>query len=686
MDRSLPLTARLLRLALAALIALAGPAGAGPALAAPATAARPAAKAPPPIYALLVGIRNYDYQNPPHDDAGVTPLEGPGADVARMERVLRYRYRIPADRMVILLDPKARRADISAALNGLIVRAAATPGATVLFYYSGHGGQVGDDSGSQMSGVSSTIVPQDARTAGRLGDILDTELNAVIERANGWGVNVVTIFDSCNSGTATRGARNVHARHARAVRLAPGQRQEALPLPQLPEGTAPPAAPRGVRIHLAAAQDGEEAGETEVGGQWRGDFTEALASALQEMPLGVTYNDLMAEVRRKLTGQATPQHPHAEGALDRPFLGDDRGGPALYQGLAEAGGYRVPGGTLTGVTEGSEYDLYATTTDALGGRPIGHGRVARADVSDGHLVIEGPALRPPPPVVYLKETRHNFGASRLAVAVSAATAADKARLEALAGRLPFLAPAADNPQIVIQQTARGVRLISGSGVPMTAFAAVGDEAALTGWLKAVARYYALLDLAKPMAGPRVALTIERRCDQGAPCPPLEARDGDVIVRPGDRFNIVLTNQDAADHLVYVLDLGSDFSVTTVYAPHASDDGVRPEQLHPGQPAVFEGGCAYYPEALKDLTPEEQAARANNERDYFLLIVTDTPIPAWALAQDGVPRPRDAMNPLATLLSDASGGVRGEVSAAPGAWSVSLVALRTLPGGGACPGA
>jgi hypothetical protein len=685
MVRSSSLIARLLSLGLAALVALAGPAGALPAMAAPARAAGRPAKAPPPVYVLLVGISNYDYQNPPHDDADVSPLEGPAADVARMEHVLRYRYGVPAERMVILHDPKARRADISAALNTLIVRAAATPGATVLFYYSGHGGQVGDDSGSQMSGVSSTIVPQDARTAGRLGDILDTELNAVIERANQWGVNVVTIFDSCNSGTATRGARKVHARHARAVRLAPGQRQDALPLPQLPAGMAPPDAPRGVRIHLAAAQDGEEAGETEVGGLWRGDFTEALAGALQELPVGVTYADLMSEVRRKLTGQSVPQHPHAEGALDTRFLGDDRGGPALYQGIAEAGGYRVPGGALAGVTEGSTFELFGSTSDALAGKAIGHGRIARADLSNGHLVIDGPAARPAPAVVYLKETRHNFGASRLAVAVSAEAPSSKAQFEALAGRLPFLALTADNPQIVIQQTSRGVRLVNGSGVPMTAFTATGDEATLTGWLKSVARYYALVDLAKPMAGPKVALTFERRCDPGAPCAPLPTQDGDVIVRPGDRFNIVLTNQDGADHLVYVLDLGSDFSVTPVYAPHASDDGVRPEQLHPGQPAVFEGGCAYYPQALKDLTADEQAARARNERDYFLLIVTDTPIPAWALAQDGVPRPRDAMSPLATLLADASGGTRGQVTAEQGAWSVSLTALRTVPGDGACAG-
>jgi hypothetical protein len=44
-----------------------------------------------------------------------------------------------------------------------------------------------------------------------------------------------------------------------------------------------------------------------------------------------------------------------------------------------------------------------------------------------------------------------------------------------------------------------------------------------------------------------------------------------------------------------------------------------------------------------------------------------------------------MSPLATLLADASGGTRGQVTAEQGAWSVSLTALRTVPGDGACAG-
>ena len=36
------------------------------------------------------------------------------------------------------------------------------------------------------------------------GDILDNELRILIDSARARGINVVTIFDSCNSGTATR--------------------------------------------------------------------------------------------------------------------------------------------------------------------------------------------------------------------------------------------------------------------------------------------------------------------------------------------------------------------------------------------------------------------------------------------------------------------------------------------------
>ena len=77
-----------------------------------------------------------------------------------------------------------------------------------MFYFSGHGGRIPDTANQQLSGFSSTIVPYDARdpalAANKAGDIFDNELRLLIDAASARGVNVLTIFDSCHSGTATR--------------------------------------------------------------------------------------------------------------------------------------------------------------------------------------------------------------------------------------------------------------------------------------------------------------------------------------------------------------------------------------------------------------------------------------------------------------------------------------------------
>ena len=167
----------------------------------------------------------------------------------------------------------ATRARILEALEQRISTLSA--GDTLLFYFAGHGSRYRDDvARSQDTGYNGTILPADARNPdGSPGDIFDVELKALKDRATAKGLFFVSIFDSCNSATATRSG---------AAGLSRSAPQLAVVTP--PAGAAAPAAAAapaptggaGYWVHLAAAQDGEEAQESggEVGAR-AGVFTTA---------------------------------------------------------------------------------------------------------------------------------------------------------------------------------------------------------------------------------------------------------------------------------------------------------------------------------------------------------------------------------------------------------------------------
>ena len=70
------------------------------------------------------------------------------------------------------------------------------PGDTLVFYFSGHGGQQPDEDGEELDGRDETLLSYD-------GAIVDDELNDIWRRFPA-GSRIVMISDSCNSGTNYR--------------------------------------------------------------------------------------------------------------------------------------------------------------------------------------------------------------------------------------------------------------------------------------------------------------------------------------------------------------------------------------------------------------------------------------------------------------------------------------------------
>lgn len=273
---------------------------------------------------------------------------------------------------IILTDACAPLAAIVGAWNRLATASAA--GDTLLFYYSGHGSTVIDASDTQESGSSDTLVPFDARGRGHNPELIDLDIKALIDMATARGVNVVTIFDSCNSGTATRAFSNDLAR---AIPRGVAPRR---PLPP-PVG---PGAHPGYRVHLSAAADGQTA--VERGGH--GLFTGALAAAITAAP-DATYGDLITRVRATLA--AEPQTAGIEGALTARFLGPPPPPGRAFTGRVAGDAVVLDFGTLSLVTTGSRFAVFASSTAAAaaGAVPLTTGTIIAATTHTARLTLGG---------------------------------------------------------------------------------------------------------------------------------------------------------------------------------------------------------------------------------------------------------------------------------------------------------
>ena len=147
---------------------------------------------PPVRRALLIGIGKYD----------VLPyLPGSKNDVAVVQQVLTQKFGFSPEHVQVLADAAATRDGILHALKDLVQSAG--PQDIIYVHYSGHGSQVEDFNGDEKDDhLDETIVPVNGRTEG-IPDITDDELDEIFSHLQ--TPHAVFVFDSCHSGTVTRG-------------------------------------------------------------------------------------------------------------------------------------------------------------------------------------------------------------------------------------------------------------------------------------------------------------------------------------------------------------------------------------------------------------------------------------------------------------------------------------------------
>ena len=289
--------------------------------------------------------------------AAFSNLDGPKKDVAAMRETLTRKYGFTV--IETLEDQKATRVAILGALKKNLINDAA-PGDVCVFYYSGHGSRVRNSKGGESDGYDESMVPADSNQ-GAL-DIRDKELARLFLEALKKGVTLTTIFDSCHSGSIGRGYPVEEK-----SRMLPYIEADVAEEP----GFKDPPSQLGALI-LSASQDNEEAKERRYEGAWRGNFSWALISVLNQPSVSV--NESVEQIFQRVTsfmkGEGVSHQPVLEGNQERrrgPIFGTSTdktaGGPtASLVRVRDEVIAELQGGQAMGLSKGSE--LKKITADA----------------------------------------------------------------------------------------------------------------------------------------------------------------------------------------------------------------------------------------------------------------------------------------------------------------------------------
>ncbi len=230
--------------------------------------------------ALLIGIGDYQV---------LPDLPGANNDITLIRHILIDRFGFSPNNVEVLTDSAATRAGILQALNRLVKEAGEND--LIYFHYSGHGSQVQDLNGDETDDqLDETIVPADGRTKG-IADITDDELDKIFSRLK--TPNAVLVFDSCHSGTVTRGV-------AIQTRSVPPDTRLTLYQNLVPQmrGMVPLQSQKYVLMTGAASN--QPALDGPIHGNYHGFFTYALFQSLISTPLNVTPQVLFGKLQAEL--------------------------------------------------------------------------------------------------------------------------------------------------------------------------------------------------------------------------------------------------------------------------------------------------------------------------------------------------------------------------------------------------
>ena len=677
----------------------------------------PGVAAAPKKRALLVGVNGYERTKPGEDWWNLNS----GPDVEAMRQVLAGKFQFKEDEIKVLkTQQETTRESIVAAFRSFLIEPA-QPGDIIYFHYSGHGGQVPDVKGpgnpfvgDELDGLDEALIPSDyvSKNDGSKS-LRDDEISILLGELRKKGPASVTLsFDSCFSGTITRGGRH-------KVR---GQKW-AGPLPPSP----PPSKTRGTEespggllklgeaaangyVVIMATRNNQESIETDDdNGQPMGSLSYTLAKALSGAGPQTTYRDIFERVNEQFSRMGLAQNPQLEGAMDKIVMGGVALPPQPYVpvNVDSKGNVTLQAGELQGMTLGSRFALFpAETKDFKNAAPKAEAEIVKLSLGSAALKLTDESIAKGVNPQELQAARaversHQYGDDRLKVNLRRLENAARGKEIADSVRsLPLVnsgAEAVDRWDVLVCPVAcpdqRLAPSESGEGGPdsivlqrrdgsVLATVAAGEAQlrkirdALEG--EARWRFVNALENKNPSSQIQIELRVipikvEPDGDSGfkwAGDKEIRTADGGQLeLTEGDHVNIELKNSGTKDAYVTVLDLQSNGVIGPIW-PGPQTGSQREEnripadnQWHriPKDEYIFEIEKPYGTEIYKAIATAEPAD-FSPLLDSKFLSRTDTPPAQQKLAQ----------TPLGQLLMSIAKGKRSaHASVNPADWASAV---------------
>jgi hypothetical protein len=258
--------------------------------------------------ALCVGINNYP---------GVAnDLNGCVNDAHDWKTELERR----GFKVEVLLDDKAKKADMIAALEKLI--APLKKGDVAVFTYSGHGTWVPDKDNDESDQRDEALCAYDIMSKQFL---TDDEMYGIFKKRKR-GSKIIFISDSCHSGTVARVLEPMDApapatTAAKARFLDPST---FLSEEELSTTRRSVIMERGVSkkkpntaLLMSGCQEKEFSYDARINNRPNGAFTYNALKILKDLPLDASYQDWYKAIRKTLPTNQYPQTPNFEGTASQ---------------------------------------------------------------------------------------------------------------------------------------------------------------------------------------------------------------------------------------------------------------------------------------------------------------------------------------------------------------------------------
>ncbi len=213
--------------------------------------------------------------------------------------------RIPKDFQIReFVDKQVTRSNFINQTEYALVRA--QPDDVIYIHYSGHGTYVKDHSGDEWDGYDEALYLYD-------GPLIDDDINAVLQLTPE-GVEVIVVFDSCYSGTATRSFHK-----SRFLQY------EKEPIEMKPRKRTLHKHYENMKwVAISACGEHQTAADAFIDGAYYGGLSYFLYHCLH---LGMTYRQWHAKIREFLPSQMFEQAPEIEGPIrlvDKPAFGYEK--------------------------------------------------------------------------------------------------------------------------------------------------------------------------------------------------------------------------------------------------------------------------------------------------------------------------------------------------------------------------